>query len=195
MNKPTFIDLSWFREEFGNKLSERYQTQRIALNLVNQFSKDPLFLETGTIRMKDDWGAGMSTLVFSRYVAHHGGRIITVDNNETNMSLCKEVTQEYAKFITYVMENSLHYLSSFNEKIDFLYLDSMDTPIEGDATEAQRHNLNEFLLCEKNLNERAVIMIDDVSFSNGGKAAKTHDYLIENGYLLIVKNQQSVWIK
>ena len=71
----------------------------------------------------------------------------------------------------------------------------MDCPINGDASDAQTHNLNEFKLCEPHLNSRALIMIDDVGFSNGGKGLKTHEYLSDGGYLQLFNNQQSVWLK
>lgn len=194
MNRPTFIDHTWFYEEF-HQLSGRYITQKIALTLLNQISTTPFILETGTTRMENDWGAGMSTLLFGRYVSQYGGKVATVDISERNMEVCRKVTAAHANHITYVVMDSLQYLSTVTEKVDLLYLDSMDCPIEGDASTAQEHNLQEFLIAEKLLNERAVIMIDDVSFANGGKAKKTHDLMMDRGYLLIAKEQQSVWLK
>lgn len=194
MNRPTFIDKPWFRSQYHH-LSERFHTQRIALNILNQLSSNPLILETGCVRGRNDWGAGMSTLLFGSYTRQHGGRVITVDNSEINMNLCREVTVEFSDLITYVVSDSLAFLPTITDKIDLLYLDSYDCPPEGDATAAQEHNLKEFKCCERNLNNRAVIMIDDVGFANGGKGAKTHEYLADNGYLLIYKHQQSVWLK
>ena len=167
----------------------------MALNLLNQLSSNPFIVETGCIRLPDDWGAGMSTLVFGEYVSHHGGRVITVDNSELNIDVCKELTKDYAQYITYVTMDSLAYLPTITDKIDFLYLDSYDCPPEGDATAAQEHNLREFKYCERNLNDKAVIMIDDVGFPNGGKGKKTQEYMVEQGYLLVYKYQQSVWLK
>lgn len=195
MNKNIFSEQTWFKEEFEHKLGQRYITQKIALTLVNQLFTNPLIVETGTIRLENDWGAGMSTYVFGKYVRNHGGKIITIDLSSKNMEVCKRVTKEYNDTIEYIVDDSLHYLSTIAEKINFLYLDSMDCPVEGDATIPQLHNLNEFLICENKLSDKAVIMIDDVGFSNGGKAAKTHEYLYDNKYLLIYKNQQSVWLK
>ena len=143
MNKPSFIDKPWFREKFRN-LDQRFHTQRIALNILNQLSAKPFILETGCIRLPDDWGAGMSTLVFGEYVKNHGGRVTTVDNSEVNIKVCKELTKEYAKFITYMVSDSLAYLPTIIDKIDFLYLDSFDCPPEGDASAAQIHNFKEF---------------------------------------------------
>ena len=61
--------------------------------------------------------------------------------------------------------------------------------------ESQTHNLNEFLLAESKLHDKTLILIDDVNFSNGGKAKMTHEYLEKNNYILIHKNQQSLWTK
>ena len=194
MNNPTFIDNPWFPQKF-HSLGQRYHTQRMALNLLNQFSSNPFIVETGCVRLPNDWGAGMSTVLFGEYVKHHGGRIVSVDLSEVNMNTCKELTKPYADVITYVVSDSLEYLPTITDKIDLLYLDSYDCPIEGDASAAQEHNLKEFKICESKLNDKAVIMIDDMGFANGGKGAKTHEYLISQGYLLVYKHQQSVWIK
>lgn len=187
--------VDWFTKEFGDKLLSRFETQKIGLNILNQICEYPLMVETGTIRMKDDWGAGMSTLIFGRYLSEYGGSLITIDNSIENMDVCKSVTDIYKHNITYIVENSLDYIPKIIRKIDFLYLDSMDCPIEGDASISQEHNLKEFLLCESKLSDIAVIMIDDVGLPNGGKAFLTHKYLSDNGYLLISKNQQSIWLK
>ena len=193
MNK--FSISNWFTQEFSDKLLCRFETQKIGLNLLNQICEYPVMVETGTLRMDNDWGAGMSTFVFGRYIEEYGGSLITIDNSMDNMNVCKVVTERYKSHITYIVENSLEYIPRIIKKIDFLYLDSMDCPINGDASISQEHNLNEFLLCESKLSDNAVIMIDDVDFPNGGKALLTHKYLFDNGYLLISKNQQSVWLK
>ena len=195
MNKPTFINQEWFDKNFYHNLSLRGFTQKIALNLLNQLHTNPLIVETGTVRMENDWGAGMSTLLFGNYVANHGGRVVTVDCNHENMKVCKQVTKPFEQYITYVVEDSLKYLATLEDKIDLLYLDSMDTPIEGDCSESAQHNLNEFLIAERLLNPMAIIMIDDVGMANEGKGGKTHEYLAARGYLLITKFQQSVWLK
>lgn len=192
---PVFMKSTWFDDHFRGMLASRAVTQQVALGVLNQFTHTPTILETGTIRRHNDWGAGMSTLLFGWYVKEFGGRVITVDVDAANIQTCKEATHRFAEYITYVVSDSCKYLADFKEKIDLLYLDSMDAPIEGDASASQQHNLNEFLLAEKLLADRAVIVIDDVNLPNGGKAAKTHEYLISRGYLWIASQQQSVWIK
>jgi predicted O-methyltransferase YrrM len=192
---PNFMRSSWFNDHFRGMLAERSTTQQTALGILNQFTHAPTILETGTIRRLNDWGAGLSTLLFGWYVKEFGGRVITVDCDAANIQTCKEATHQFANYITYVTSDSCKYLADFEGKIDLLYLDSMDTPIEGDASKSQQHNLNEFILAERSLADRAVIVIDDVGLPNGGKAAKTHEYLIAKGYLWISNQQQSVWLK
>ena len=170
-------------------------TQKSALTILTQFSSNPLIVETGCLRLPDDWGGGMSTLVYAKYIARHGGHLITIDYSEVNLDVCKEITKDYAQYITYVHADSLAYLPTITDKIDMLYLDSMDVDPVGDATAPQEHNLKEFKYAERNLNDRAVILLDDANFPNGGKVAKTNEYLHEQGYLLLAQRQQALWLK
>jgi predicted O-methyltransferase YrrM len=167
----------------------------IAISLLYERFENPVILETGTIRFEDDYGAGYSTYIFGDMVNRFGGELITVDIDKSNIELCKHITSKFSKNISYINDNSLEFLSTFNKKIDLLYLDSYDCPIEGDATESQKHNLHEFSLAEKNLNENSIILIDDVNLPNGGKAKLTHEYLSSHTYKKIYEFQQSVWSK
>ena len=195
MNNPDFIDRKWYRERFFLSLGNRRFSFETGLCLLNQYSTNPLIVETGAARTHGD---GRATVIFGAYASHHGGRVVTIDISKDGMDNCKELTKEFEKHITYAIEDSLVYLPTITEKIDFLYLDSMDCPPQddADASVSQQHNLNEFLLAEKNLSDHAIIMIDDVAFVSGGKARKTHEYMISRGcYLLVFKDYQSVWLK
>lgn len=185
----------WYIENYKNKSGERFETFKLALTLLYEQNPTPLIVETGTVRMENDYGAGYSTYIFGQCTTLFGGRVITVDNVLKHMDISKKLTEEFSKKITYVLDDSLKFLADFNEKIDLLYLDSFDCPITGDATEAQEHNLNEFLISESKLTEKSLILIDDIGFENGGKAKLTHAYLEKNNYRLIKKHQQSLWSK
>ena len=194
MNNDFLEYNSWFDEMFRDKLALRYPTFKIALNLLYQ-NKGLNIIETGTVRQLDDYGAGYSTFVFGEYVKRHGGHITTIDIDENNMDICKMVTKDYWNQIDYVVEDSLTALTKLKDKIDLLYLDSLDTPIEGDASEAQNHNLKEFKLVEHLLTDKTIVLLDDNSFENGGKTRLTKQYLKEKGWRLVLNSQQSLWIK
>lgn len=185
---------NWFDEAFEKKSDRRYVTFRIALNLLAQ-QEGHRIVETGTTRQVDDYGAGYSTVIFGSFVKKYGGHITTIDIDEKNMGVCRQVTEEFRDQINYVVEDSLTALPKLDGMIDLIYLDSLDTPITGDATEAQEHNLKEFKIIEKKLHNKSIILIDDNDFENGGKARLTKKYLAERGWRVIINFQQSIWIK
>lgn len=186
---------SWFRENYESKSSYRFPSFMIAISLLYERFECPLVLETGTVRAENDYGAGYSTYIFGDMISRFGGELITVDISEENIAMCKEITSKFSKDIIYIAQDSLDFLSTFNKKINLLYLDSYDCPLEGDASESQKHNIQEFLLAEKNLDDKAIILIDDANLSNGGKSKLTHEYLLSNNYKNIYSFQQSVWSK
>lgn len=194
MNKSELVE-EWYISNYKDKSSFRFETFKLALRDIYQITDNPFIFETGTVRMENDFGAGYSTYIFGECISLFGGKLLTVDNNATNIQTCKRITEKFASNITYVLDDSLNTIKNFNGKIDLLYLDSFDCPIEGDATESQTHNLQEFLLSESKLSDNCRILIDDVNFLNGGKSKLTHEYLEKNNYKLIHKNQQSLWKK
>ncbi len=182
-------------------LAGRYDTMKRALELLHEKGGTSM-IETGTTRMKDDWGAGMSTLVFGDYCSKYGGKITTVDISEQNMTVCRDVTFEYRKYINYVVSDSLTYLKLFNKPIDFLYLDSVDCPIEinneqdqRDRDFAQNHQLQEIMIAMPKLNEECIVLLDDNAFEHGGKTKLAKKYLECEGWDEIMSGQQSLWIR
>lgn len=192
MNKSEQVE-KWYIEKYQNKSCDRFNTFKLALKYLYSYEDLPNIVETGTIRVENDFGAGYSTYIFGECISIFGGSLTTIDNDPTNIETSKRLTNEFKSNIKYVLDDSLRVLRNYNEKIDLLYLDSFDCPIEGDASESQLHNLKEFMLIEPRLHKNTLILIDDVNFPNGGKAKLTHEYLESNNYKLICKHQQSLW--
>lgn len=183
----------WYTS-YINKSGERYNTFLYSLELLNSRCTEPLIVETGTLRQENDFGAGYSTYIFGEYVSLFGGRLITIDISAKNIDTSKRLTEKFKENITYICEDSLIYLNGYtSEKIDYLYLDSFDCPLTGDATDAQLHNLHEFKSAEPFLSKNAIIVIDDANLENGGKSRLTHQYLSDRGYIMSMFHQQSVW--
>lgn len=195
MNDISELVGEWYTSVYKEKSGSRFKTFELSLKLLYNNTSNPLIVETGTVRQKDDFGAGYSTVIFGECVSKFGGNLITIDNNKNHMILSRDVTKEWANKITYINDDSIKTLSEFKQKIDLIYLDSYDCPIEGDATDAQIHNLNEFKEVENLLTDASIILIDDVSLGNGGKAKLTHEYLLSKNYKCIEMIQQSVWTK
>lgn len=182
-------------------LKDRYETMSKALELLD-ISKGTNIVETGTLRQKDDWGAGMSTLIFGAYCKEFGRHLTTVDLSPQNMEVCKEVTEPYKEFIDYIVSDSVLFLKLYDKKIDLLYLDSVDCPIEVHTDQdqkelefAQNHQLNEIKEALLKMNDTGIVLLDDNWFEHGGKTALSKQYLKEQGWKEIASHQQSLWIK
>jgi len=193
-----FWESDWMYKEF-NRLefvrSPKYFTLKVALNMFLQ-NDGQLILETGTQRMIDDPGGG-STVLFGALCKKYNKKLFTVDNDPKNIETSKQATREYADYITYVLMDSVKFLSEFNQKIDLLYLDSLDCPWPpADATEAQTHNLNELKAAYDKLHKGSVVLMDDSNFSNGGKTCLSKRYLLNSSeFLLILDGGQTLFIK
>lgn len=183
-----------YREQLS--ISGRYPTMAKALELMT----GRIMVETGTVRMKDDWGAGMSTLVFGDYAKTLGAHLFTVDIEPKNIAMSEEITGEFKDAITYVVNDSLAFLREFNQTIDFLYLDSMDCP-EYDEEHSPRllasqiHQRNELIAAWDKLRTGSVILLDDNDFPNGGKTRITKSELKRLEATEIMGGKQSLWIK
>ena len=79
----------------------------------------------------------MSTKIFSDYARHVNGSLTSCDISKKNIENAKKFTKANKEFINFVAEDSLNFLTNFNKKIDFLYLDSLDGQFEG----ASKHQL------------------------------------------------------
>lgn len=189
----------WWSKKYRFLIGEgvRYPSFKIALNLFLQRGGN-VICETGTTRALDDFGgAGMATIFLGDFCKHYGKKLFTVDILPEAIKLSRSLTEEYEEVITYVTDDSLHYLQNFVGKIDLLYLDSYDYPIDENEEESlasQTHQLNEFKAAEDKLNKDSIVVLDDNAWEKGGKCKLTKDYLIEKGWTCLWDDFQSVWI-
>jgi hypothetical protein len=192
-----FVEKDWLYSKYSRLefvRSPKYYTFKAALNLFLQ-NDGNLIVETGTQRLKDD-PAGCSTLLFGDFCKRYGKHLITVDINPVNLEVSKQCTAEFKDYITYVLSDSVEFLRHFRQPIDLLYLDSLDCPAEGDASEAQKHNLNELKAAYKNLHQGSVVLLDDNNFQNGGKTRLSKHFLLSTGeWFCILDSGQSLWVK
>lgn len=182
-------------------ISERSHTMESALELLLEKKKDiGIIVETGTIRMKHDVGAGQSTLIFGDFCKNNNFHLFTVDNNPDALYIAQSETKEFKDFITYVENDSVEFLKNFNQTIDFLYLDSMDvpeysSPIAVDVVKSQIHQLLELEAAYDKLAPDAIVLLDDVDFENGGKSRLSGIRLKEYGFIELERQKQSLWAR
>lgn len=188
---------NWFQEKYAQKGEPgKFPTFKAALNLFMQ-NEGEIIVETGCIRMKDDWGAGYSTYLFGDFCRRYNKRLFTCDINTKNLATCMEITEEFRDNITYIYHDSIDFLKNFKGKIDLLYLDSMDCceELRADNTEPQKHQCNELRAALDKLSDKSVVLLDDCIFKNGGKCKLTREFLLDNGFVLILEYYQSLWMR
>lgn len=189
-----------FFEKYEKDLATggRSASTRLALDLLLE-KGGSIIVETGTTRMKEDWGGGMFTLVAGDFCKNNTQfHLFTVDIDHEAIETCAEVTKEFNTFITYVVSDSVNFLKKFDQKIDLLYLDSMDCPQYDDPEslnliKSQLHQLREFETAIAKLADRAIILLDDNGFDNGGKTRLTKMFLKDRGYHEVMSGKQSLW--
>lgn len=192
-----FVEEDWIYKRYRHLefvRSQRYPTFKAALNLFLQGGGKTI-VETGTMRLHDDPG-GCSTLLFGAFCKRYGKTIYTVDINPMNVKVSMDETKEFKDNITYVVSDSVKFLGEFKEPIDLLYLDSVDCPVVGDATEAQQHQLNEVKAAYPNLHAGSVFLGDDNGFPNGGKTRLSKQFLLGTGeWQCVLDYGQTLWMK
>lgn len=185
-----------FDATYAPLMRERWPTFKIALNLYLQRG-GKVIVETGSERsIGHGWdGDGNSTYLFGEVLARYGGRLWTCDINPDHTATARRATEQFASHITYVTDDSVHFLRDFDRPIDLLYLDSMDCPREGDATGPQEHNLREFRAALPHLAPGAAVLLDDNWYENGGKTRLTKRYLAAHGWICLLDSRQSLWVR
>lgn len=181
------MDTDKFFAQYRNgdrALGSRLSTMRIALSLLNSNKKN-VFVETGTTRknhithprVEDRAADGSSTVIFAHYASLCNGRVWTCDLEEENIQNCKIATEEYKNYVNYIVSDSVEFLSSFDQKIDFLYLDSVDSHLPFAAS----HQLKEIQAAYDKLHDRSVILLDDL----GAKTKESIPFLQEKNWCQI----------
>jgi len=192
---------SWFKENFLKNLAEsnRFVTMYLALDLLLKHGGHTI-VETGTLRKENNWGAGMSTLVFGSFCKRYNHILHTVDINQEAMDISRSVTGSCNSHIFYYVNNSISFLKKFKEKIDLLYLDSMDCPPQEEEgspqlVASQKHQLAEIEEAFDKLHDETIVLLDDNHWPNGGKTRLSKLFLQEKGFTETFSWTQSLWVK
>lgn len=149
-------------------------------------------VETGTARRAEDWsGAGYSTYLFGRLAKLCDGSLISVDIEPAKCNFSTLQTLPFSDHVSIVNEDSVSFLSRFEEPIDVLYLDSMDLGVSGYV----KHALAEAQAGFGNVKPGGYILIDDTAYEAGryhGKGARAVPWLQENGCQIAWSGHQTL---
>ena len=145
---------------------------------------------------KWDWSAGYFTKIFANLFSD--STIHTVDIDSKHLSIAKLMNSDKNN-ILYHHTTSEHFLNTFNQKIDLLYLDTGNM----DEETAKLHKREIDIIIKKNLlSDNGLILIDDVKnpwmlintdeTSVLGKSKYSVPLLLNNGYKLIMDEYQMI---
>jgi len=169
--------------------------------IIENNIKSPVIVEIGTQRNFDNTGDGCSTVFFSWFVNNYGGKFYSVDIESEYIEKGKRELEKMGLLtdkINLICYDGLKFFNDFNDKIDLLYLDAWDyIGSEEDKLESEINHLICFLKSEKYLNNKHLILIDDIhdKESYKGKGHRLIPYLMNNDYDLILKEWQFLFSK
>src|SRR3990167_4060231 len=112
----------WWTEKYRFQIGEgvRYPSMKIALNLLHQRGGN-IIVETGTTRAVNDFsGGGMATIFLGDYCKKYDKNLWTVDILPRAIELSQFLTGEFVDNITYVIDDSIHFLKELKAAEDKL---------------------------------------------------------------------------
>ena len=185
-----------FLETFKDKLSQSVRYPAFAL-LIQELSKreNPLIVETGTARWKDNWiGDGQTTLIWDWYISKYGGEAWSVD---IDLKYVENASSQISK-VHCVCSDSISFLRRFAEpeRIDLLFLDSYDW---GDTLKerslSELHHIGELACVYERLRPGTIIAVDDCHSYDMGKHVMVRTFFDRLGCYPIYPDYIGIWIK
>lgn len=157
-------------------------------------------IETGTSRegLHGAKSNGAATIVFGKWAKLNDAFMHSVDISEKSVAAAqKEVdNQKLNSSVKIHLSDSVSFLQAFNEPVDFLYLDSYDYNNDPEVQlKSQTHHLNEFKAIENQLHDKSIVLIDDCDLPNGGKGKLVVEYMLKNGWEILIKAYQILLIR
>lgn len=180
-------------KEFNFK--RRRNSFRLSMQLMAERNAKVL-VETGVARkgLRNTKYDGASTIVFGLWAKQNKGILYSVDIDPDAVEEARKEAENsnVLDFVKLNVSDSEAYLKSFNEQVDFLYLDSYDYPKHDKAEQiaSQEHHMKEIKAIEDKLHDNSLILIDDCDKPGGGKGKLVIAYLKEKGWKIIYKGYQ-----
>lgn len=190
-------NLSYFKKykrQLNYTEKKRYDTMYSALKQLLDIKKTgATIVEIGTQRDSTK-GGGHSTYKFGEFCKKYGGKIITVDILEEAIDYSIKNTTDFQPWINYVVSDSTSFLKGFEEKIDLLYLDGLDsTP--GQERAASKKQLREIKAAMPKLSKKCVVLLDDADLPEEGKVRLSSKFLLKKGFKLTKSGYQQLYTR
>ena len=206
----------WF-DALAEKLGNREISFRKIFKYLDSQPTPIIIVETGCLRVKDNFLDGQSTLLFDKYTLSRGekSKVYTVDISQNSTKACRQVVSDNVEITT---SDSVRYLHNLTKKfladkikVSMFYLDSFDVDWKYPYPSAA-HHLKELATISKILHRETLVVVDDApAVGNltrnkdtwqvlklpppviGGKGFLVHEYAEDVGAKVIFSNYQTGW--
>ena len=142
-----------------------------------------------------DFGAGIFTKVFSDNLQYdnlqHTYKLYTIDPDQDANFITKVMCKDNKQLII-KQTTSSNFLQNFDQKIDFLYMDHMEsTPDMLEETALTHLHDVKIIINRDIMSENGIILVDDVGYDIvNGKGKYSIPFLLENNYEIILHEYQ-----
>ncbi|MDX1363146.1 MAG: class I SAM-dependent methyltransferase [Arenibacter latericius] len=184
-----------FRYDFR----KRRDSFRKTMELLDKISAKTI-IETGTSRegLRGAKSNGAATIVFGKWAKQNNAFLHSVDISEKSVAKCQEEinNQNLNEVVKVHLSDSVAFLDNFEEKVDFIYLDSYDYDDDPAVQiKSQKHHLKEFIAIEDNLHSDSIVLIDDCDLPNGGKGKLVVDYMLKKDWKILLNEYQILLVR
>ena len=181
-----------FLDQFNKLKNIRYDSFKKTFEICEKRNLK-IIVETGTSRgkikffffKKYNWKDGMSTIMFAEYAKNKNGFLHTCDISKKNINAAKIFTKKFSDYIDYNVVDSVSFLNKFSNKIDLLYLDSLDGH---DPDAASKHQLKEAKVAINKLHLNSLILLDD----KGSKTNLSINFFLDNNFKILLETKYQV---
>ncbi len=179
---------------FKYDFRKRRNTYKRVLSLL-EVTNSKILIETGTSRegLKGAKSNGAATIVYGKWAKINNAHLHSVDISEKSIRVAKQEVekQNLSSNVTLHLNDSVEFLNKFEQKVDFLYLDSYDyTNDKAQQLLSQKHHLDEFKAIEDKLHKNTIVLIDDCDLEGGGKGKLVIEYMKEKDWLIEMEAYQ-----
>ena len=213
----------WF-DSISLKLGVRKNSFSQIFKYLDNMPEPIIIVETGCLRIKNNYSDGQSTLLFDKYTQFRGksSKVYTVDIDANATKVC---SQNVSVNVSITTGDSIKYLNNLskefiktNTNVALFYLDSFDCDWKSPEQSAQ-HHLKELVSIKKILNEQTLVVVDDSPIIGylqqskvkkdtlelikpglvpgptiSGKGGLVHEYAVHTGAKILFSNYQTGWI-
>lgn len=213
----------WF-DSISSKLEVRKNSFSQIFKYLDNMPDPIIIVETGCLRIKNNYSDGQSTLLFDKYTQFRSksSKVYTVDIDANATKVCSE---NVSKNVSITTADSVRYLNNLSKQfienktnVALFYLDSFDCDWKSPEQSAQ-HHLKELVSIKKILNKQTLVVVDDSPIIGylhqskvkkdsfelikpglvpgptiSGKGGLVHEYAVHTGAKILFSNYQTGWI-